>query len=154
MVMLPGHLCKVVRSKIHLEIRWAKGNSGDVGNSMTDELADLGSRVEEKHLWWKRFQPMGNWDDIIFREQLENLEKGQAQNEKALCTRTRMNGDLNFPRGDIPSLDTLTKATVQSAMKWGFAKTTGSRNDVDRKNEIKRLNAERKREKDAVKTKH
>ena len=88
---------------------------------------------------------MGQWDEVLFSEKLENLEKGKAHNEKALCT--HVNGDLNFPRGDIPSLDTRTKAIVQSAMKWGSAKTTGSRNVIDKKNEIKRLTAERNREK-------
>ena len=58
MAMLLCHLWKVVTEKVRLTIRWVRGHSGDVENTITDELADMGMRLEEMHRWWKRVQPM------------------------------------------------------------------------------------------------
>ena len=58
---------------------------------------------------------MGNWDEFIFREKLKKLEKEKTLSGKALCIQRK--GDLNFPRGELPLLDTVTKAYAQSAIK-------------------------------------
>ena len=71
--MLLCHLWKVVEGKVRLVIRWVRGHSGDVGNTIADELADMGTRPEEMNRWWKRIQPMGNWDELTFARSLTNL---------------------------------------------------------------------------------
>ena len=56
-------------------------------------------------------------------------------------------GALNFLRGDLPLLDTVTKATAQSARRWGSAKNRTSYIDQAMMSEIRRIES---REKDAV----
>ena len=73
--MLLSHLCKVVRNKVSLNIRWGRGHSGNAGTTIADELADLGTRLDENHRWWKRAQPMGDWDESTFQAKLKKLEK-------------------------------------------------------------------------------
>ena len=77
MAMLLCHLWKVVTEKVRLTIRWVRGHSGDLENTIADELADMGMRLEEMHRWWKRFQPMRSWDEFTFREKLKKLERGK-----------------------------------------------------------------------------
>ena len=43
-----------------LVIRWIRGHTGDVEHTIADELADMGTRLEEMNRWWKRMQPTGN----------------------------------------------------------------------------------------------
>ena len=71
--MLLCHMWKVVREKVRLIIRWVRGHSGDVVNTIAHELEDMGARVEEKHRWWERTQPMGNWDECIFPREAEEV---------------------------------------------------------------------------------
>ena len=40
---------RVTNKKLQLHIRWVRERAGDVGNSIADELADLGTRVEAQH---------------------------------------------------------------------------------------------------------
>ena len=56
----------VTKKKSQLHIRWEQGHSGDVGNSIADELADLRTRLEAQHRWWKRAQRMGDWEEDVF----------------------------------------------------------------------------------------
>ena len=58
--MLLCHMWKVVRGKVRLVKRWVRGHTGDVENTIADELADMGTRLEEMHRWWKRIQPIRN----------------------------------------------------------------------------------------------
>ena len=60
--LLLCHLWKVVKNKVSIIIRWLRGHFGGAGNSTADELADLSTRMEEKHRWWTRIQPMGDSD--------------------------------------------------------------------------------------------
>ena len=41
---LLSHMWKVTKKRIRLHIRWMRGHSGDVGNSIADRLADAGTR--------------------------------------------------------------------------------------------------------------
>ena len=41
--MLLCHLWKVVKEKVRLTIRWVRGHSGDVENTIADGLADVGT---------------------------------------------------------------------------------------------------------------
>ena len=68
------HLWKVTQKKLKLQIRWVRGHACDVGNSIADELAVLGTRAEAQHRWWKRVQPMGDWDPS------KNLESAKRKN--------------------------------------------------------------------------
>ena len=126
--MLLYRLWKVVREKVRLTIRWVRGHSGDVGNTIADELADKGTRLEEKHRWWKRIQQMGNWDEFIFREKLKKLEKGKTLSEKA--RRIQWKGDLNFLRGDLPLLDTVTKAISGTHAACMWCKSNGTEKET------------------------
>ena len=62
-------------------------------------------------------------------------------------------GDVDFPRGDLPLLKTMTEAVSQSATKWGAASCKCSHEEDSRRGEIGRVNAERRREKDPIKRK-
>ena len=42
------HMWKVTKKKLQLHIRWVRGHTGDVGNSIA------GTRLEAQHRWWKR----------------------------------------------------------------------------------------------------
>ena len=70
--MLLCHMWKVVRGNVSLVIRWVRRHTGDVENTIADELAEMGTRLEEMNRWWKRIQPMGNLDEFTFRKKLEN----------------------------------------------------------------------------------
>ena len=92
--MLLCHLWKVVRNKVSINIRWVRGHSGDAGNIIADELTDLGARLDDKHRWWKRMQPMGDWEESSFQTKLKKLEEEKIQNAKALWV--QWDGDVNF----------------------------------------------------------
>ena len=66
MATLLCHMWKVTKKKLQLHIRWVRGHTGDVGNPIRDELADVGTRLEAQHHWWKRVQPMGEWQEDVF----------------------------------------------------------------------------------------
>ena len=91
--MLLCHLWKVVKNKVNINIRWVRGHSGDAGNTIADEFADLGTRLDKNHRWWKREQPMG-----------------EVQNTKALWV--HWDGEVNFSRGDPPALETSHRSCV------------------------------------------
>ena len=55
--------------------RWVREHTGDVENTIADELVDMGTRPEEMNRWWKRIQPMGNRDEFTYRKKLDKLEK-------------------------------------------------------------------------------
>ena len=61
------HLWKVTKKKLSLHFRWVRGHTGGVGNSIADELADMGTRVASQHRWWKRVQPMGGWEEDVLQ---------------------------------------------------------------------------------------
>ena len=65
---------KVTKKKLQLHIRWVRGHTGDVGNSTADELADLGTRLEAQHRWWKRVQPIGEWEEEVFQAKLSSIQ--------------------------------------------------------------------------------
>ena len=45
------HMWKVTWESVRLHIRWIRGHSGDVANSIADRLADAGTRQELRHQW-------------------------------------------------------------------------------------------------------
>ena len=49
--LLLCHLWKVVSSKVNIKIRRVHGHTGDARNTIADELADLGTRLDGKHRW-------------------------------------------------------------------------------------------------------
>ena len=55
--LLLCHLWKVVRNKVSINIRWVRGHSGDAGNAIADELADL--------------QTMGDWEESSYQTKLK-----------------------------------------------------------------------------------
>ena len=61
------HMWTVTKNKLQLHIRWVRGRTGDVGNSIADEVADVGTRLEAQHGQWKRVQPMGEWEEDVFK---------------------------------------------------------------------------------------
>ena len=42
---------RVTKKKLQLHMRWVRGHTSDLGNSIADELADLGTRLEAQHRW-------------------------------------------------------------------------------------------------------
>ena len=74
-VMLLCHLWKVVKNQESINIRWVRGHTGDAGNTVADALADLGTRQDGKHRWWKRMQPMSDWEEASFQTKLKKLEE-------------------------------------------------------------------------------
>ena len=149
--MLLCHLWKVVKNKVNINIRWVRGHSGDAGNTIADEFADLGTRLDKNHRWWKRKQPIGDWEESSFQLKLKKLEE-EVQNTKALWV--QWDGEVYFPRGDPPALKTITEAVSQSAKKWSAVSCKCSNEDDNRRrSETRRLNDEWKREKDPAKRK-
>lgn len=67
--------------------------------------------------------------------------------------RVQRDGEVLFPRGDPPTLKTVTEAVSQSSEKWRAASCKPFNVD-DSRNEIRRLSDECKREKDPVKRKY
>ena len=51
------------------------GHTGDVGQSIVDELADLGTRMEVLHRWWKRVQPMVDWEEDVFQTEISSPQR-------------------------------------------------------------------------------
>ena len=76
---------------------------------------------------------MGDWKEFELLEKLKKLEEEEIQNVEAL--RVQWDGDVHFPR-----------------VEWDAAPCKPLNAEVN-KNEIRRLNDERKREKDPVKRK-
>ena len=121
-----------------------------MGNSIADELADLGTRLEAQHRWWKRVQPMGEWEDG-FPAKISGLQREKTPCEQAL--RIQWSDAVNFPRNDptlqeaIPFLGAVTNTIAHAAAKWS--------SDLDSQDdtmiEMRRLCLERRREKDPVK---
>ena len=70
----------MTEKKLQLHTRWVRGHTGDVGNSIADELADLGIRLEAQHRWWQRAQPMGDWEEDVFQAKISSLQR-----EKTPC---------------------------------------------------------------------
>ena len=58
------HMCKVTKKTLHLHIRRVRGHPGDVGNSIADELADLGAVSIDGG---SEFSPMGDWEEDSFQ---------------------------------------------------------------------------------------
>ena len=63
---------KVTKERIRLHIRWIRGHSGDVENSIADRLAGAGARQELQHRWWRRTPLSGGWDEEGFSKKVEN----------------------------------------------------------------------------------
>ena len=103
------------------DIRWGRGHSGDAGTTIADELADLGTRLDEKHSWWKRAQPMGDWDESTFQAKLNKLEEEKTQNVKALGV--QWDGDVDFRRGDLPSFKDNDKSGLTVGNEMVFCNT-------------------------------
>ena len=78
---------KVVEGKVTLVIRWVGGHAGDVENTIAYELAEMGTRPGETNRWWKRIQPMRNWDELTFRKKLDKLKKCTPLNGNALSAK-------------------------------------------------------------------
>ena len=131
--MLLYHLLKVVKNKVNQETLL-----------LMNELPDLGTRLDKNPRWWKRKHPMGDWEESSFQVKLKKL-KEKVQNAKALWV--QWDGEVNFPRSDPPALKTITEAVSQSAKKWSADSWKCSNEDDNRRrDEIRRLNDERKRE--------
>ena len=88
-------LCQLWK-KLKIQIRWVRGHTCDVGNSIADELADLGTRAEAQHRWWKRVQPMGGWEEDVSPQKILSLQRERTPCEQA--RRIRWTGAVNFPR--------------------------------------------------------
>ena len=89
--------------------------------------------------------------NLPLRKKLEKLEKSAPLNSYALSV--QWEGDVKFLRGDLPLLDTVTKAIAQSARRWRSASNKTICSDPGLSSEICRIKAERCREKDAVRRK-
>ena len=69
------------------------------------------------------------------------IGKSAPLNSNALSV--QWEGDLNFPRGDLLLLDTVTKAIAHSATRWGSASNKTICFDPGLSSEVCRTNAER-----------
>ena len=79
------HLWIVTKKKLQLHIRWVRGHTGDVGNSIAHELADLGTRLEAQYRWWKRVQRMGEWEEDVLKAKMMSLQSVDVVHAPALC---------------------------------------------------------------------
>ena len=52
LAILLFHMWRVTKKTTQFHIRWV-WDIGDVGDSIADELADLGTRLEAQYRWWK-----------------------------------------------------------------------------------------------------
>ena len=116
---------KLTKERRRLHIRWIRGHSGDVGNSIADRLSDAGTRQERQHRWWRRTPLSGGWDEEGFIKKVVSV---QRERETTVCQEaleTRWTGPTHFPRTDtashkfIPALGTLTTAIVWGAVQRG-----------------------------------
>ena len=65
LAILLCHMWKVTKKKLQLDIRWVRG-------LVTWEIPLLTS-LEAQHRWWKRVQPMGDWEEDGFQAKISSL---------------------------------------------------------------------------------
>ena len=80
------HMWRVTKKKLQLHVRWVRGHTCDVGNSVADALADTGPLLEAQHRWWKRVQPMGEWEEDVFQATVSNLQRGKHRVNKPFAS--------------------------------------------------------------------
>ena len=130
LAILLFHMWRVTKKEFQLHIRWVRGHTGDVGISIADELADLRTRPEAQHRWWKRAQPMGGWEEDVFIAKISSLRREKHRVNKLFVSGGT--GAVNFPRSDpilqerTPLLGVITNAIAPSAVKRGSAKNKKS----------------------------
>ena len=78
------HMWIVTKERIRLHIRWIRGHTGDVGNSIADRLADAGTRQELQHQWWRRTPLNGGWDQEGFIENSASIQRETTACQEAL----------------------------------------------------------------------
>ena len=108
--------------------------------------------MEAQHRWWKRVQPMGDWEENVFQQKILSLQRERTPCGQA--RRIQWSGAVDFPRVN-PMIQTQTAdSTVGSGCtlvsEMGFCKTQKSYLDPqdDAMIEMRRQRQERRREKD------
>ena len=137
LAILLCHMWKVTKKKLQLHIRWVRGHTGDVGHAIADELADLGTRLEAQDLWWKRVQPVGDWEEDGFQAKISNLQKRKFASSSHPVVRCG--------EEQIPLVGAVMNTIAHSALKWSSAKnkTLYLDSQYDTMIEIRRLCLER-----------
>ena len=107
---------KVTQKKLKLQIRWVRGHIRDVGNS----IADLGTRADSQHRWWKRVQPMDDWEENVFQAKILSPQRERAPCEQARCI--QWTGAVDLPR--INPMIQVQTPQVTLGRKMGFCKKT------------------------------
>ena len=121
------HMRGVTKKRSQLHIRWVRGRTGDMGNSIADSLADTGTLTELQHRWWRRWPPNGGWEEEVFAQKVVSIQRETTPCEDARRLRLDRPGGL-APRFDpsshelIAALGSVTTATATSAIKWGAAR--------------------------------
>ena len=139
-------LGKVTQKKLKLQIRWVRGHIRDVGNS----IADLGTRADSQHRWWKRVQPTDDWEENVFQAKILSPQRERAPCEQARCI--QWTGAVDLPR--INPMTQVQTPQVTLGRKMGSAKKQNSYLDPqgDTMVEMRRLCLERRREKGPCET--
>ena len=87
-----------------------------------------GTRLEAQHRWWKRVQPLGDWEEDVFQAKMASLQRETTPCEQAF--RIRWTGAVKVPRRD-PTLQEQTprfweqlrmQFIAQAAGKMGLCK--------------------------------
>ena len=144
------HMWKVTKERIRLHIRWIRGHSGDVENSIADRLADAGTRQERQHQWWRRTPLNGGWDEEGF---IKKSFEYSDRNDSVEALETRWTVPSEALDKYIPALGTLTTAIAKSALAWCSVKRgrTCLEQHDPALTEVRRLCVERRREKEHLK---
>ena len=50
----------------YTHIRWVRGHTVDVENTVEDRLADCSTQPALQHLWWRRAPLNGGWEEEEF----------------------------------------------------------------------------------------
>ena len=150
---------KVTEKKLQLHIRCVRGHTGDVAHYIAGELADLGTRLEAQHRWWKRVQSMGDWEGDVFQAKMSSLQREKTQCEQAPAHPVDRRGESSKNGCDTAGTSSTFGSSYECnctlGSEMGFCEKLKSYLDPqgDTMIEARRFCLDRRREKDPVKRK-